>query len=308
MLNYVEGVVRAVANYGGYPYTPPTGTATNYYTVQRGDSLWSIARQFGITVQELRDLNNLTNDFLQIGQILKISAQEAPPQTENTTYTVQKGDSLWSIARDFGISVQELRTYNNLTSDLLQIGQILQIPTSMKVPEMTQTYVVQRGDSLWTIAQAFNTTVSELRRLNNLTSDLLQIGQTLQVPQSTNTDTDTEIEDEDSVVPPASSTTYQVKSGDSLWSIARLFKITVEDIKAANNLTSNLLQIGQILTIPTTSTGSKPITYTVQPGDSLWEIARTYGTTVNAIRELNQLTSNVLQIGQILLLPPTESF
>ena len=296
LLNYVEGVVRAVANYGGYNYIPPEGQEGEYYTVKKGDSLYSIAKQFGLTVQQLRDLNQLTTDVLQIGQTLRVKPLDtSPPSQEGQTYTVKSGDSLWSIARDFNITVQELKAANNLTSDILQIGQILVIPSNYQPPSITtQDYIVQRGDSLWTIAREFNTTVNELRSINNLTSDILQIGQILKVPSR-----------EEEPMPPATPSTYTVQRGDSLWSIAKTFGVSVDDIKTANNLTTNLLQIGQVLIIPTES-NIPPVTptiYTVQRGDSLWTIARKFGTTVNAIREANGLTSDLLSIGMTLKIP-----
>ncbi len=293
LLNYVEAVVRAVTTYGGYTYLPPTGSQGEYYTVQSGDSLWSIARKFGVTVQELKDTNNLSSDTLRIGQVLKIPREVETP-SEGQTYTVKRGDSLWSIARDFGITVQALRNANNLTSDTLQIGQVLTIPGMIPETGELDTYIVKRGDSLWSIASAFNTSVNELRRLNNLTTDVLQIGQVLQVPRQESITPPT-------VTPPTNST-YTVQSGDSLWSIAREFGISVDALKEANNLTSNLLSIGQVLQIPGKNT-TNTVFYTVKRGDSLWSIARDFGVSVSSIQEANNLTSSLLQIGEVLQIP-----
>ena len=98
----------------------------------------------------------------------------------------------------------------------------------------TIRYVVQAGDSLWLIAQRYQTTVNEIKSLNGLTGDRLSIGQVLQSP-----------------VPQGGSfLTYTVKSGDSLWKLAQTYKTTVDAIKRANNLTSDMLSIGQVLRIP----------------------------------------------------------
>ena len=93
---------------------------------------------------------------------------------------------------------------------------------------------------------------------------------------------------------------YVVKSGDTLYKIANLFGITVDELKKANNLTSNLLSIGQRLFIPKTSTYE---TYTVKKGDTLYSIAREFNTTVTALQTLNNLATSVLTIGQKLLIP-----
>ncbi len=147
------------------------------YIVQKGDSLWSIANKFNMTVSELKNLNNLTNNLLSIGQVLKIKDSYSNGET---TYTVQKGDSLWVIANKYGITTEELKSYNNLKSNLLSIGQVLKIPQGKTSTE--NIYTVKKGDSLWTIANRYNTTVEKIKVLNNLTSNLLSIGQQLKIP------------------------------------------------------------------------------------------------------------------------------
>ncbi|MCI8548608.1 MAG: LysM peptidoglycan-binding domain-containing protein [Bacilli bacterium] len=187
-------------------------------------------------------MNNLTSDILQVGQILIIKETEIPPSTNTTTYIVQKGDSLWSIANKFNTTVENLRNLNRLTSDTLQIGQELIVPNenNEEKPETTISYTVKKGDSLWKIANEYNVSVNDIINLNNLTSNILQVGQVLLIPVTTTRPPE----------PPIMETTYTVQRGDSLWSIANKFNTTVEKLRAVNNLTTDILQIGQILTIP----------------------------------------------------------
>ena len=222
---YAEAVVRAIAIYTGTQYVPLPGD--QYYIVQAGDSLWKIATQYGISVDELKKANNLTSNILNIGQLLFIPTSDKNTGTEDV-YIVKAGDSLWKIANQYGVSVDELKNYNNLTSDLLSIGQKLKIPGSSTVQE----YVVKAGDSLWKIANQYGISVDELKSYNNLTSNLLSIGQKLKIPGS------------------STAQVYIVKAGDSLWKIANQYGVSVDNIKKANNLTSNLLSIGQKLIIP----------------------------------------------------------
>ena len=223
-----------------------------------------------------------------------------PSVPSGNTYTVKSGDSLWSIANKYNTTVNELKALNGLTSNTLQIGQILTVPGSTgeapSTPTTGNTYTVKSGDSLWSIANRYNTTVNTLKSLNGLTSDNLSVGQTLKLPGNTG---ETIVE----------SNTYTVKSGDSLWSIANRYGTTVNNLKSLNNLTSDNLSVGQVLRVPSSEsggTGGTPTTsntYIVKAGDSLWNIANRYGTTVNAIRTLNGLTSDSLSIGQTLLIP-----
>ena len=285
-----EAVIEAVANYKGYNYISPSGVSTNTYIVKSGDSLYSIARKFNTTVDELKRLNNLSSNLLNIGQVLRLPTGKPtePPvvPTDTDTYIVKSGDSLYKIANAYNTTVDELKSLNNLSSNILSIGQILKVPKSAS-SEITSTidYVVKSGDNLYAIARKYNTTVNEIKSLNNLGSDILSVGQILKIPTVTPSQEQKE--------------TYIVQSGDSLYSIARKFNTTVDELKRLNNLSSNLLSIGQVLVLPIESTGQT--TYTVQAGDSLYSIARKFNTTVDNIKALNNLSSNLLNIGQILI-------
>lgn len=117
--DYAEAVVRAISIYLNRPYVPQPGESV--YTVQKGDSLYSIARKFNTTVDELKRVNNLTTNSLNVGQILKLPTEI---ETENyITYTVKAGDNLYSIARTYNIPLTNLIEFNNLTSTSLSVGQ-----------------------------------------------------------------------------------------------------------------------------------------------------------------------------------------
>lgn len=152
---------------------------------------------------------------------------------ETSYHIVQAGDTLWNLAKRYNTTVEELKRLNNLTSDMLSIGQKLIVPstTGEGEPSNNIVYTVQRGDTLWNLSIRFNTTVDAIKRYNNLTSDMLSIGQQLIIPNTENI------------------ITYTVRSGDTLWILSNRFNTTVDAIKALNGLTSNLLSIGQILKI-----------------------------------------------------------
>lgn len=222
--NYAEAVVRAIVEYLNLNYVPVPGG--NYYTVQSGDSLWSIAKKLGVSVNDLKEANNLTSSLLTIGQVLKIPGQEI---INESVYTVKSGDSLYKIAQQYNTTVDELIRLNNLSSPALSIGQVLKLPSKQITEE--NSYIVKSGDSLYKIAQNNNTTVSELMNLNNLSSTTLRVGQVLKLPTSSN----------------SGNNTYTVKSGDSLYKIAQNNNTTVNELMRLNNLSSTLLSIGQTL-------------------------------------------------------------
>lgn len=267
-------------------------TSKDYYNIQKDTGLIeTIIVNYG-NINNINEATNIKNEWEDYAEAVVKSLANYTNVTyykegeSQEIYTVKKGDSLWKIANKYNTTVEKLKSANNLKTNTLSVGQKLVIPSISVSPEVSDTYIVQKGDSLWSIANKFNMTVSELKNLNNLTNNLLSIGQVLKIKDSSNN----------------GETTYTVQKGDSLWVIANKYGITTEELKSYNNLTSNLLSIGQVLKIPQGKTSTENI-YTVKKGDSLWTIANRYNTTVEKIKVLNNLTSNLLSIGQQLKIP-----
>lgn len=213
----------------------------NIYIVKAGDNLYQIANKFNTTVLKIKELNNLGNNALTIGQELIIPKEETtelPSSNENfIIYTVKSGDSLYSIARNYGTTINVLKDVNNLTSDTLSNGQVLKIPG--KSDENIKNYInytVKPGDSLYKIAGLYETSVNEIKNINGLVNNNLEINQVLKIPTTSSNQ--------------VNYINYKVKSGDSLYKIANLYDVTVNEIKNLNNLTSNNLAIDQVLKIP----------------------------------------------------------
>ena len=276
----------------------PSDTSKDYYFIHRNTgNLEPLIVEYGF-IDNTKDVEFLKENYKELAEAVisavanYIGVPYTPPEGITTnTYVVQKGDSLYSIANKLGTTVSELKKENNLTTNTLQIGEVLRIPTKEIYEGEENVYIVQKGDTLYSVAMANNTTVDELKKANNLTSNILSTGQLLKIP---------------SALLPES--TYIVKKGDSLYSIANKYNTTVDELKRINNLTSNILSIGQVLKLPSDKVSDvekeeNTISYTVQKGDSLYSIARKYSTTIDKIKDLNNLTTNLLSIGQVLLIP-----
>ncbi|MBQ9019674.1 MAG: LysM peptidoglycan-binding domain-containing protein [Bacilli bacterium] len=179
--DYVEGVVKAIAEYTGYNYIPPNGSISNdYYTVVKGDTLYSISRRFNVSIDEIKRINNLDSNILTIGQKLFLTDDIDDNIDNYDIYEVVKGDSLYSIAKRFNINLNDLININNLDTLVLQIGQKLLVPKTDN-NNNNNTYIVQKGDTLWSIAKKNNISVNELKELNNLSNNLLSIGQVIRI-------------------------------------------------------------------------------------------------------------------------------
>ncbi|MCY8137829.1 peptidoglycan endopeptidase LytE [Bacillus inaquosorum] len=162
--------------------------------VKKGDTLWELSRKYDTTISKIKSENHLRSDIIYAGQTLSINGKstssKSSSSSSSSTYKVKSGDSLWKISNKYGMTVSELKKLNGLKSDLLRIGQVLKLKgstsssssSSSKVSSSsTSTYKVKSGDSLSKIASKYGTTVSKLKSLNGLKSDLIYAGQVLKV-------------------------------------------------------------------------------------------------------------------------------
>lgn len=283
VLNEIEKTGQVVRK--TYQRRLPSNTSKDYYFIHRDTGKTEpIIVEYGF-LDNASDANRLKNNYKEYADavVKAVASYIGVPYISESTYIVKSGDSLYSIAKKYNTTVDEIKKLNNLSSNSLSIGQILNIPLSEVV--LVNEYIVKSGDSLYSIANKYNTTVNELKSLNNLSNNTLSIAQVLKLPKVDEIVTVNE---------------YIVKSGDSLYSIAKKYNTSVDELKSLNNLTSNMLSVGQKLNIPVTEEVSN--VYTVKKGDNLYSIARKFNTTVNEIKSKNNLSSNNLSIDQKLII------
>ncbi len=263
----------------------PSDPSKDYYFMQRntGDTQ-SLTVEYGFLDSTKDDVSQLKNNYESLADAVYDAVLKYIGYTSNNegTYVVQKGDTLYSIAKKYGISIDTLKSLNNLTNDILSIGQIL---TLENVDSNEDSYIVKKGDTLYSIAKNNNTDVNTLKTLNNLNNNIVTIGQILKIPS---------FYKEPEINVPGNG--YIVKSGDTLYSIALKNGVTIGELIDTNNLNSNILSVGQMLIIP------NKINYTVEKGDTLYSISKKFNTTVDKLKNDNNLNSNTLSIGQILII------
>ncbi|MFN2745735.1 LysM peptidoglycan-binding domain-containing protein [Bacillus sp. z60-18] len=257
--------------------------------VKSGDSLWKLSTEFNTSVSALQKANHLSSTVIYAGQTLEIpdstsksstkaksSSASSSKNSKTSTYTVKLGDSLWLIANDYKTSVNEIKSLNGLSSDIIYPGQKLIVKGSGKSSSSSSstksssassfsksksssssssTYKVKLGDSLWKIANGLNMTVAEIKTLNGLKSDTIYPNQVLKVKgtasggSSSSGSSSHSSASKSSTSSSSKTTTYTVKPGDSLWKIANSLNVTVQSIREANNLKTDVLQIGQKLKV-----------------------------------------------------------
>jgi len=274
----------------------PNDMTKDYYFIHRNTGLTEpLIIEYGF-IDNKNDADMIKNNYKRYAEevVKAIANYKGYNYTEpraQEVYIVQKGDTLWNISKKLDTSVDEIKRLNNLNSNLLFVGQELKVPNYLTVEDSNVNYIVKKGDNLYNIAKQYNTTVPELKSYNNLTSDNLNIGQVIKIPETTSiiTPSEDEVINEGSV--------YVVQKGDTLYSIAKKFNTTVDNLKNINSIIGDVLSIGMNLLIPG-STLTDIIVHKVVSGDSLWSLANKYNTTVDAIKQLNNLMSDLLTVGQ----------
>jgi membrane-bound lytic murein transglycosylase D len=231
------------------------------HTVRRGESLSTIAARYGSSVGAIRQANGIRGSLIHPGQSLIVprfgvaSPEPVARRADNGTYVVQSNDTLWDIARAFGVSVDSLCAANGLGKrDVIRPGQRLDLPDGSSTPptqngspsgDWTGSYRVRSGDTLSGIAARFGVSVRELKHNNGLSSSRIYPGNTLLVPGGSVATTTGGSAGADGAV-----TTYRVRKGDTLYDIARQFGVSVSELRRFNGLASSRIYPGDVLRIP----------------------------------------------------------
>jgi murein DD-endopeptidase MepM/ murein hydrolase activator NlpD len=257
----------------------------NMHIVNKGETLWSIARKYNLSVDLILATNNIANsELISIGQEMKIPSHKnavaetkivnqavidkknnninnnisQPGNAEPIVYTVKAGDNLWNISRKYGVSVEVIIDVNNFRDkDFLSLGQKLEIPaigggvsnSNRKQEPTIITYTVAKGDTLWSISQRYDVKMISIISVNNLKEiSRLSIGQKLKLPI---TNMDIAKAEGYSQEAAAEEIIYYVKKGENLWSISRDYNVKLEAIIAANSITdASKISAGRQLRIP----------------------------------------------------------
>ena len=289
------------------------------YTVRRGDTLGRIAKNYGVPVSTVMRMNNISDARkLRVGQKLLIPVRADALGGRDLVHVVVRGDTLSGIAEKYGMKVADLRSNNSLKDDTLAVGQRLEVRTAGAAtpPPVaatttasvsrsdaaesaastsggpTQTWhTVKGGDSLSRIATTHRTTISELRRLNGFGNrHVLHPGDKIRLRPDPPTDP---------------TTTYTVKSGDTLSEIARRYGMTTPELMRINSLKDSDIRVGQKLKVVASGRGGSPVVHVVAAGDTLSTIAERYKTSVDSIQRGNGLTGTNIRVGQKLTVYPS---
>lgn len=269
---------------------------TKYHKVVSGDNLIAIANKYDVTVADIKKWNSISGNNIAKGKSLKIIKNEkvistikkevkTPVETKESYATVEpkvsktethnsekaqevdtndnyyvvvKGDNLSSIARKHGVTVQQLREWNNLPDNNVKLGaQVLvgdknSVENAVAVETKTKEYTVQKGDNLGLIAKKHNTTIENLREWNSIEGNNIKLDETLIVSKTdvAVADKNAKNKKDNAIAKNENEKMYYVKRGDSLYSISQKFPgVTIADIKKWNNIQDESIKPGMKLKI-----------------------------------------------------------
>ncbi|MEZ4792212.1 MAG: LysM peptidoglycan-binding domain-containing protein [Gelidibacter sp.] len=284
--------------------TPSSSGETNItsnvitYAVQYGDTKYSLAQKYGITVEELETQNPHIKNGLQAGHILKIESQKNSVGTSASlnikkTHLVLKGQTLWGISKANGLTVEQLVNANSdILKGILQIGQVLKIPmpsdAAMDVSE--DTYLVKRGDTKYGLSKKYGVTITELEQENPQIIKMLMAGQTIRIPQDSKlAKNETSIKEED----PSKNEENPSKQQDAM----------VEDTKVETVETLNSTIETETPPEPETSNPPSFVDYEIQPKETLYGLSKKAGMSIADFVSLNPQLENTVQVGMVIKMP-----
>ena len=319
------------------------------YRIARGDNLGAIARRFGVSITQLRQWNGLSGNRIIAGRYLIVdpdgrsssASASASAPSGSGTYRIRRGDTLGRIAQRHGISVAQLRAWNNLRGNTIVAGRTLVVGNAGSSSSSTQSaavrgadpaapkYRIRNGDNLAGIGKKFGVSVPELMAWNGLRNSTIQAGGYLVVqPKGSSSSSDSIIGVAKAAPIPTPSSRegqrYRIQRGDNLATIGERFGVTVDELRAWNGLRGSNIRAGEYLHIGPSSTerpapvssptaaaasssGSSEQRYRIQRGDTLGTIARRFGVSIGDLRAWNGLRGNGITAGEYLVVGSSSS-
>lgn len=276
-------------------------TQDDTHTVKAGETLFSISRQYDVSVEQLRDWNNLSDNSIQVGQRLFISERDRPATeeedtavTDTTTHVVQAGQTLFRIARLYDVNVDDIRSWNDLESDALSLDQELIIvqrldessaddesPASAELQEPdvssdadadeasgsgdSALYEVRPGDTLFRIASRYNMSVEELMDLNDLDDATLVVGEQLRVRSRPAPPPSVADEWDMESTPQGKFVNYTISEQDSIEQLLQFHQMDRYDFRELNpGLSLSDVRPGDEVTLLLSATSSQQNPYRVE--------------------------------------------
>lgn len=248
------------------------------YTVRQGDTLYRIARRTGVSVEQIQRWNALDGTSLEAGQVLRVRppSDAENDETGNATYTVRRGDTLFSIAQRFGVSVRALQAWNDLPGTAIEVGQTLRVRPPTPPPDRVEADPEPTRDSMPPADTMTRATAPDTARAADTT----------RTPAS-------------AAEPPVYGR-YTPSTGDSFVQLALRIGTTADTLFALNDSTTAPLSADRTVRLPKRFA---PPTHVASEGETIYDVAGTYGVSARALREVNRIDTTALRPGQRLRLP-----
>ena len=334
-------------------YSPSENSVDVVHYVKRGESLFRIARKYGVSVDYLVDLNNLKskNSRLNVGQKLVVSLKSDDESDEESSdvatveekeipkldapiivnHRVKPGESLSDIAQLYNTDIETIKTANRLRSNTLKSGRHLRVQTlvhpeefksksELKTLNQIAFHYVKRGETVGKIAARYGMSASDLSEINNIKRGRIYPGQKLKIQKEFNSRDNDNVEiasnSEQSRKEIKANAVHKVRKGESLFQISQKYNLSVDQVKALNNLSSDYIYVGQNLKVTSAggessniaSSRSTNTTHTVRRGETLGQIAENYGVSVSQLRNWNGIRGSKIYPGKKLKLQSNTNY
>lgn len=300
-------------------------TSTNknsvvYHKIRRGETLSRIASKYGVSVRQLKDWNNISGNRIIAGRNLKVYSDGGTISDDYTVdtktnvyrYRVRRGDTIGEIAEKFGVSTQMIRKWNNIRGSKIIAGKTLKIFTNnnnssygdntTKNSANVNYYKIRKGDTIGEIAERYKVSTNDIRRWNNISGNKIIAGKTIKIYSDAGINDVISNSNNKPTKESGSIKYYTIRKGDTIGKIAQEHRVSVSDLRSWNNISGNKIIAGKSLKIYTNSgsgvNNNKTSVHTVKRGESLYSIAKKYGTTVTKLRKLNGISGSKIKVGQ----------